>query len=138
MKAIRTISKCLLSFLMVAAGIMHFVKHSFFVKIVPPYLPFPSELVVLSGLCEICLGILLLIPPFSRFAAWGIIALLVTVFPANIFLYQHQEIVPASPTVHFIRLILQGPLILWAYWHTKTASTSALLQTSEVERPGRD
>lgn len=115
----RTISKCVLSLLMVAAGTIHFVKPSFFVKIVPPYLPYHLELVYVSGVCEIGLGIMVLIPRFSRFAAWGIVALLIAVFPANIYLYQHQEIVPASPTVHLVRLLLQGPLILWAYWHTK-------------------
>lgn len=98
---------------------MHFIRADFFLKIVPPYLPLHLEVVYLSGVCEIALGIALLIPRFSRFAAWGIIALLIAVFPANIYVYQHQEVVPATPTVHFIRLLLQGVLILWAYWHTK-------------------
>lgn len=98
---------------------MHFINPGFFLKIVPPYLPLHLELVYLSGVCEIALGIMLLIPSLSRFAAWGIIALLIAVFPANIYLYQHQEIVPATPTVHFLRLLLQGVLIFWAYWHTK-------------------
>ena len=85
----------------------------------PPYLPFHRELVYLSGLFEIALGITLLIPTLSQLAAWGIIALLIVVFPANIYLYQHQEIVPASPLVHLIRLLLQAVLIFWAYCYTK-------------------
>ena len=123
MNVVRIISKVLLSLLMLFAGVMHFVKPGFFVKIVPPYLPFPLELVYVSGVCEIALGILLLITPISQFAAWGIVALLIAVFPANIYLYQHQELVPASPTVHFVRLLFQAPLILWAYWHTKVTGT---------------
>ncbi len=119
MTTLRVISKFLLTLLMVGAGVMHFINSDFFLKIVPPYLPLHLELVYLSGICEIVLGIALLIPKFSRFAAWGIIALLIAVFPANIYLYQHQEIVPATPTVHFLRLLLQAVLILWAYWHTK-------------------
>ena len=119
---IKTISQWLLSLLMVFAGVMHFVNPAFFLKIMPPYLPFHWELVHVSGVCEVVLGILLLIPRFSRFAAWGIIALLIAVFPANIYLYQHQEIVPASPTVHFLRLLLQGVLIGMAYWHTHRRS----------------
>ena len=95
---LRRISKCLLSFLMAGAGVMHFINPSFFLKIVPPYLPFHLEVVYLSGVCELALGVLLLIPKFSRWAAWGIVALLIAVFPANIYVYQHQEIVPASPT----------------------------------------
>ena len=124
MTTIKTASKCLLTLLMVGAGVMHFIRTDFFLKIVPPYLPLHLEIVYLSGVCEIALGIMLLIPRFSRFAAWGIIALLIAVFPANIYLYQHQEIVPATPTVHFLRLLLQGVLILWAYWHTKPVDGS--------------
>ena len=51
----------------------------------PPYLPLHLELVYLSGFFEIALGLLLLVPRFSRLAAWGIIALLIAVFPANIY-----------------------------------------------------
>jgi uncharacterized membrane protein len=104
---------------MVTAGIGHFVNPEFFLKIMPPYLPFHRELVYLSGLFEIALGISLLIPWLSQLAAWGIVALLIAVFPANIYLYQNQEIVPASPTVHFLRMILQALLIFWACCYTK-------------------
>jgi len=119
MTTIKTIFKWLLAMLMLFAGVMHFVSPGFFLKIMPPYLPLHLELVYLSGVFEIGLGICLLIPRFSRFAAWGIIALLIVVFPANVYLYQHQEIVPASRTVHFIRLLFQGVLILIAYWQTR-------------------
>ena len=119
MTTIRLIFKCLLALLMVTAGIGHFLNPDFFLKIMPPYLPFHRELVYLSGLFEIALGITLLIPTLSQLAAWGIIALLIVVFPANIYLYQHQEIVPASPLVHLIRLLLQAVLIFWAYCYTK-------------------
>ena len=115
---IRTISQVLLAILMIFAGTMHFVKADFFLKIVPPYLPYHRVVVYISGVCEIALGVLLLIPQFRPFAAWGIIALLIAVFPANIYLYQNQHIVPASPLIHFVRLLLQGVLIYWAYRHT--------------------
>lgn len=118
MKWIQMGLKCLLAAFLIAAGVTHFVNPGFFLKIMPPYLPFHLELVYLSGLFEIALGISLLIPRLSRIAAWGTIALLIAVFPANIYLYQHQEIVPASPTVHFVRLLLQGVLIFWAYCYT--------------------
>lgn len=48
------------------------------------------------------------------------------VFPANIYVYQHQEIIPASHSVHFLRLVLQGVLILWAYWHTRSDAGTAV------------
>ncbi|TWT84915.1 hypothetical protein CA13_63960 [Planctomycetes bacterium CA13] len=119
MKRIKPISKTLLAIFMIVAGTMHFVNPEFFLKIVPPYLPFHGELVLVSGVCEILLGILLLIPKCSHLAAWGIIALLIAVFPANVYLYQHQDILPASPIIHLLRLPLQGGFILWAYWHTR-------------------
>src|SRR5471030_1058212 len=119
MTSIKTISKYLLALFMVGAGMMHFINPDFYLKIMPPYLPLHQELVYLSGFCECALGLLLLVPRFSRFAAWGIIALLIAVFPANIYLYQNQDILPAPPIIHLLRLPLQGVFILWAYWHTR-------------------
>ena len=121
MTRIKSISKYLLAIFMIVAGTMHFVNPEFFLKIVPPYLPLHRELVLVSGVCEILLGVLLLIPKCSHLAAWGIIALLIAVFPANIYLFQNQDILPASPLVHLLRLPLQGVFILWAYWHTRPA-----------------
>ena len=106
---------------MIVAGTMHFVNPKFFVKIVPPYLPLHYELVLVSGFFEVLLGVLLLIPRTLRLAAWGIVALLIAVFPANVYLYQHQDILPATPIIHLLRLPLQAVFILWAYWHTKAA-----------------
>ena len=104
---------------MLGAGTMHFVNAQFYSSIVPPYFPWHWELAYASGICEIVLGILLLIPRFSRTAAWGIIALLIAVFPANIYLYQHQELLPAPEILHILRLPLQALFLIWAYWHTK-------------------
>lgn len=98
---------------------MHFITPDFYVQIMPPYLPLHRELVYVSGFFEITFGLLLLVPRFSRFAAWGIVALLIAVFPANIYVYQHQEILPAPPLIHLLRLPLQGLFLLWAYWHTR-------------------
>ena len=121
MSQIKAASKYILAIFMIAAGIMHIVNPAFYLKIMPPYLPLHTELVFVSGICELLLGILLLVPNCSRLAAWGIIALLIAVFPANVYLYQHQEILPASPIIHLLRLPLQGLFILWAYWHTRPA-----------------
>jgi uncharacterized membrane protein len=102
---------------------MHFVDPDFYVKIMPPYLPLHLELVWMSGLCEILLGVLLLVPKTSPAAAWGTIALLVAVFPANIYIYQNQHILPAPAWLHFLRLPMQGAFIGWAFWHTRTGTT---------------
>ncbi len=115
----KTVSKYVLAVFMIGAGVMHFANPDFYIKIMPPYLPLHRELVYLSGVCEIVLGALLLIPRFSTLAAWGIIALLIAVFPANIFVYQNQDVLPAPPLFHLLRLPFQGVFIAWAYWHTR-------------------
>ena len=115
----KTVSKFLLAIFMIGAGTMHFVNPDFYLKIMPQYLSLHRELVYLSGVCEILLGLLLFIPRFTRLAAWGTIALLIAVFPANIYVYQHQAVLPAPPIIHLLRLPLQGVFILWACWHTK-------------------
>jgi uncharacterized membrane protein len=118
----KTVSKWLLAMFMVAAGAMHFIKPDPYLQIMPPYLPLHRELVYLSGFFEFAFGVLLLVPRFSRLAAWGIIVLLIAVFPANIYLYQHQDLLPAPPILHLLRLPLQGVLVLWAYWYTRPIS----------------
>jgi len=125
MRAFKTVSKFVLAMFMVVAGVLHFVNPDFYMKIMPPYLPLHLELVYLSGVCEIALGVLLCVPRFSRFAAWGIIALLVAVFPANIYIYQNPDVLPAPAIMHLLRLPLQGVFMVWAYWHAKRTSGDA-------------
>ncbi len=104
-------------------GVMHFIDPSFFLQIMPPYLPFHLELVYLSGLAEILLGILLMIPHTRKKAAWGIIALLVAVYPANIYLAFNEEPQKAlqisSFVASWVRLPIQFVLAGIAYWHTR-------------------
>nr|WP_264308563.1 DoxX family protein [Nodosilinea nodulosa] len=102
------------------AGTNHFLNSPFYVSMMPPYLPWHSFLVALSGVFEILLGALLLLPRYSQLAAWGLIALLIAVFPANVHMATHGELFPAiSPVLLWVRLPLQGVLIAWAYWHTR-------------------
>ncbi len=112
------IGRCAFAALFVIGGVGHFVATDFYVRIMPPYLPYHPALVLLSGVFEVVLGILLLVPKTSRFAAWGLIALLIAVFPANIFMFQHPERFSLPPTLLLLRLPLQGVLILWAYVYT--------------------
>lgn len=121
----KAFSKYALALFMAGVGTLHFIKPDSYLKIMPPYLPWHLELVYLSGFFEVGLGVLLLVPHFSRLAAWGIVALLIAVFPANIYLYQHQEIMPGPPLLHLLRLPLQAVFILWAFWHTKGDGQSA-------------
>ncbi|HEY3969355.1 MAG TPA: hypothetical protein VGM05_32685 [Planctomycetaceae bacterium] len=65
----------------------------------------------------------MLVPRFSRLAAWGIFALLIAIFPANFYVYQYQDIIPAPPVVHLLRLPLQAVFLAWAHWHTRGGRT---------------
>ena len=116
---VASIGKWTFAALFIAAGIGHFVAPDAYMRIMPPYLPFHRPLVLLSGAIELILGVLLLIPRFTRVAAWGLIVLLIAIFPANIYLFQHQEILPGPPIVHLLRLPMQGVLILWAFAYTR-------------------
>lgn len=102
------------------SGTNHFLHPELFLRIMPPYLPFQQELVYLSGGCEILLGALLLIPRFSRLAAWGLIALLIAVFPSNVFMAAHPELYPnLNLALLWLRLPVQGALIAWAWTYTR-------------------
>ena len=113
------VGKSIFAALFILGGIGHFLATDLYMKIMPPYLPFHRPLVLLSGLFEVALGLLLLWPATSRLAAWGLIALLVAVFPANVFMFQNPEKFNLSPTLLLLRLPLQGVLILWAFAYTR-------------------
>lgn len=103
-----------------ATGTVHFLYPDVLARLVPPYLPWPLALVYLSGVFEIGLGLLLLVPRYSRLAAWGLVALLVAVFPANLHMALHpEEFASFSPVLLWARLPLQALLIAWAYWFTR-------------------
>lgn len=109
----------LMAFLYIVAGINHFRSPGIYLKIIPSYFSNPKLLNILSGAAEIILGFLLIIPFLSHFAAWGIIALLIAVFPANLFMYQNKKASFGLPKwILLLRMPLQLLLILWAYQYT--------------------
>lgn len=90
---------------MVAVGVLHFVNPAPFIRIVPPFLPAPALLVAVSGAAEILLGLGVMVEKTRRLAAYGLIALFIAVFPANI--YMAVEQVQLSPG---------DALPVWAMW----------------------
>lgn len=116
----------LMGFLYALAGVTHFLAPRRFARIVPPQLSRPRALVYLSGVAEIVFGLGVLIRRTRRASAWGIVALLIAVFPANVYMATDDlavELVPdryagAARIAAWIRLPLQGVLILWAWWYT--------------------
>lgn len=112
--------KWLYGVLFALAGVNHFVSTQFYVGIMPPYLPWHVELVYISGVCEIVLGLALLVRRYERLAAWGMIALIIAVTPANLHMALHPELFPQfSVTGLWVRMALQLVLIAWAYWYTR-------------------
>ena len=106
-------SRYLLAVIMVAAGVYHFVNPQVYVSIMPKYLPWHLPLVYISGVLEILFGAGLL-TGYSSFAAWGLIALLIAVFPANLNMTLHPELAPQiSSVLLWLRLPLQAVLIWW-------------------------
>jgi uncharacterized membrane protein len=106
--------------LYIAAGAGHFLVTRAYLRIMPDYLPAHRELIVLSGVAEIAGGLGLFLPPTRLAAAWGIILLLIAVFPANLWMAQHPDLFPDVPLwISWMRLPLQIPLIWWAWQYTK-------------------
>lgn len=83
----------------------------------PPYLPWHSQLVFISGIAELLLGFTLLIPTTRKVSARGLIALLIAIFPANLHMALHSELYPILASLLWLRLPLQALLIAWAYWY---------------------
>jgi uncharacterized membrane protein len=113
-----TWSLALLACLFVVGGLMHFVRPNLYQSIVPPWLPNAPLLVAVSGICEIMGGVGVLLPATRRAAGWGLIVLLVAVFPANVqmlrlgYLNHSSELWKAAL---WFRLPLQI-LLLWWTW----------------------
>jgi uncharacterized membrane protein len=117
-----------LALLFVTVGVLHFLLPSPFVQIVPRYLPCPLLLVHVSGACEILGGCGLLVPRLRRAAGWGLIALLVAVFPANLHMalgdVQIQGLT-IPPLLLWLRLPLQAVLIVLVYWASRQTDTAS-------------
>jgi uncharacterized membrane protein len=119
MPRIKYILKLIFATFFVLAGVNHFIHTGFYLWIMPAYLPSPLFLIYLSGAFEILLGALLLVRRLTHVAAWGLIALLIAVFPANLHMATNHALSPEYRAVLlWVRLPLQGVLIAWAYWYT--------------------
>jgi uncharacterized membrane protein len=119
METVKLVLMYVLGLLMVAAGVNHFVNPRFYLRMMPPYLPWHGPLVFWSGVAEVLLGVGLLVPQTRTLSAWGLIALLVAVFPANLYMTMNPEKFRKVPrALLWLRLPLQGVFILWAWWYT--------------------
>lgn len=104
------------------AGTLHFLRPAMYVKIMPPYVPWHLAMVYVSGAAEILGGIGILVTPVRRSAALGLVALLIAVFPANVYMATNPGGAGASalpPAALWGRLLLQPLLIWWVLWCTQ-------------------
>lgn len=117
MQLLRPLSIALISAAFVAVGVLHFVRAEFFISIMPPYLPWHRELVYVSGLLEMLGGLALLPRVTRRWAGWGLIALMIAVYPANIHMAMNPDQFPdLSPAALYLRLPLQFVMIAFVWW----------------------
>ncbi len=106
----------------IVAGSLHFIKPAPYLRIMPPYIPSHAAMVLVSGAFEIVGGLGLIVPATRRAAAWGLVALLIAVFPANLYMAMHPldaGAVGIAPVVRWGRLPLQALLIWWLLWSTR-------------------
>lgn len=116
----KDIARIALGVAFLVASTLHFTS-DVELKIIPPFLPWRRAALYITGACEILGGIGLFIPRFQRAAAWGLVALLIAIFPANV--YHAIKDVQLGDFLntriyHWIRLPFQGVFIWWALWCT--------------------
>jgi uncharacterized membrane protein len=124
--------RLLLALFFIIAGILHFIFPEAYIRMVPPLVPWPAAMVWVSGVAEIMGGIGLLLPGWRRPAAWGLVLLLIAVFPANLYMAVAHVQFTGSPSTgllstgllsknwaQWLRLPLQLPLIYWAWRYTR-------------------
>src|ERR1700722_11853599 len=121
------IGRTILEILFIISGSLHFLAPQVYLKIMPPFLPVPLTLVQISEAAEIFGGLGLLVSSTRRVVAWGLVALLVAVLPANIYMViDHARFASFPLWALWLRLPLQLPLIYWAWYYTKHQSVLAL------------
>ena len=113
-----TLSVALIGLIFVVAGVLHFIRPRAYISIMPPWLPAAAALVLVSGVFEILGGIGVLVPATRLAAGWGLIVLLIAVFPANVQMLLNARAAHASATAMAVlvaRLPLQALLMYWVF-----------------------
>ena len=117
-----------LSFLFINIGIDHFVNPDFYRNIMPAYLPMHTEAIYISGFFEILGGVAIVFPKLRSMAGWGLVLLLIVVFPVNIHMAVNPNLFPDIPlSFLYIRLVLQFIIIYWTYFATQLSPQKNVL-----------
>lgn len=113
----RTFALWLLAVFFALAGLNHFLNPGAYHGLMPAYLPWHRDLILISGAAEIAGGLAILVPRLRTPAGWGLILLLLAVFPANLHVALHGwEGVQIPSWVLWARLPVQGLFIAWVWW----------------------
>ena len=114
---IKFITILIMSCFYMNVGVKHFVEPEWFLQIMPPQFPNHLEAVYLSGFFELLFGFMLINPQTRFLAGWGIIFVMITVFPANLYLaVSDGEVMGISKELAWGRLPFQYVFIGLAYW----------------------
>ena len=116
---IRKISLVLLAGFFGVAGLAHFISPETYLPLMPPYLPWHLFLIYVSGVAEVAGGVGLCIPKLRRAAGWGLITLLIAIFPANVYMLTNGLVLGGQAVAQWVlwlRLPLQGVMIAWVWW----------------------
>jgi len=110
---------------MAGSGVAHFLFPAPYSKAIPEFLPFPRQLVYLSGAAELVAASLLAVPRTRKWGGWWTLGLLLAIFPANLKMAidgpDHSgRFFFDSRTLLLLRLPLQAALCWWAYSFTKS------------------
>ena len=111
-----------LAIFFINVGVDHFINPDFYLSIMPPALPLHLEAVYISGLFEVLGGVGVLVPRLRKIAGWGLFALLVAVYPVNIYMALTPQAFPDTPLgALYFRLVLQFVFFYWAFSVTRPA-----------------
>ena len=123
----KTLGVAFVTLFFLVGGIGHFVAVDFFVAIMPPYVPFPREVVWISGAIELVLAAALWVPRWRPTVGWLLMALICAVTPANIHMWLHPQQFPQVPEWALtLRLALQLVLLCLVWWCTRPAPARAV------------
>lgn len=114
-----TIVRWLATVFFLVAGALHFIIPEFYLAMMPPFIPFQSFFVALSGVAEMAGAVGIQIPQYRNRSGLMMILLLIAIFPANIYVAMSQPVLPNldySPDSMKWRLLLQPIFIAWIWW----------------------
>ncbi len=123
MSTLKKISLVVLIMSYILLGINHFRNPDGYLRIIPAYLPFHTALNYFAGFFEVLFGLMLILFKTRRLAAIGMMLMLIAFLPVHIEMVQDAPLQLGDfliiPTIAWLRLLGQIPLIAWAWWYTK-------------------